>query len=73
PGVPPVDRARIFERFASGAGGRRGEHDGAGLGLAIVRAIAVAHGGWAWVGSRAGSGAKFVVEIPSRSPTGGTQ
>ncbi len=32
-----------FERFSRADGGRRG--GGAGLGLAIVRAIAVSHGG----------------------------
>ncbi len=39
PGVQETDRERVFERFASGAS------DGAGLGLAIVREVARAHGG----------------------------
>ncbi len=43
PGVPPEQRARIFDRFArtDGAVGT----PGSGLGLAIVRAIAQGHGG----------------------------
>ena len=43
PGIPPEDRARIFDRFVRGEGtqGTRGS----GLGLAIVRAIAQGHGG----------------------------
>jgi len=43
PGVPPAERERIFERFVrlDPSGGR----PGAGLGLAIARAIARQHGG----------------------------
>ncbi|MGE5225519.1 MAG: sensor histidine kinase, partial [Planctomycetaceae bacterium] len=42
-GIAPAEQERIFARFARGSDGRRGE--GAGLGLAIVRAIAEAHHG----------------------------
>ena len=64
PGVAASDRARIFERFARGsAAGRRS--DGAGLGLSIVRAIAVAHGGTVLLDSVPGRGATFTLEIPA--------
>jgi signal transduction histidine kinase len=43
-GIPAAERTRIFERFSRGRGGPR-RSDGAGLGLAIVEAIAEAHGG----------------------------
>ena len=63
PGVSEEDRSRIFERFARGnAAGNRS--DGAGLGLAIVRAIAVAHGGDVLLDSVPGRGATFTVVIP---------
>jgi signal transduction histidine kinase len=61
PGVPPEDRERIFERFARGNDQRRTE--GAGLGLAIVRSIAQAHGGD--VRLAPGPGARFELTLPA--------
>jgi two-component system OmpR family sensor kinase len=66
PGIPPEDHERIFERFARAPDGTRRE--GAGLGLAIVRAIAVAHAGRVEVHSRPGQGATFTVRIPVDQP-----
>ncbi len=62
-GVAPEDRERIFERFARAGSGRR-RSDGAGLGLAIVSAIAKAHGGAVELASRPGGGSVFTVVIP---------
>jgi two-component system, OmpR family, sensor kinase len=64
PGVPAADRERIFERFARSAGARRSE--GAGLGRAIVQAIAEAHGGRVELKSPPGEGAVFTIVIPMR-------
>lgn len=68
PGIANEDRERIFERFSRGRNTRRTSSDGAGLGLAIVRAIAEAHRGRLEVESPVGQGAKFVLFIPADQP-----
>jgi signal transduction histidine kinase len=72
PGIPPDQRAAVFDRFRRLDGGRARDAGGAGLGLAIVQAIAHAHGGRAWADAAPPGGARFVLEIPvrSRSPDG---
>jgi two-component system, OmpR family, sensor kinase len=64
PGVAAADRDRIFARFSRGSAAPR-RSDGAGLGLSIVQAIAVAHGGQVLLDSVPGRGATFTVEIPA--------
>ncbi len=66
PGIPPEERARVFERFARGsaAAGSRGTGDGSGLGLALVAEHVKLHGGRVWVEGRPSGGARFVVELP---------
>ena len=49
PGVPPEARARIFEEFGHADFSDAVRHDGAGLGLAVVRKLAAAMGGTATV------------------------
>ncbi|MGV7246753.1 sensor histidine kinase [Caballeronia sp. M23-90] len=60
PGVPQDDREEIFEPFVTGHAA------GSGLGLAVVREIAAAHGGRAFYEARS-TGACFVIEIPWRT------
>ncbi len=60
PGVPEPLRARIVERFVRGDGDRGGS---SGLGLAIVRSVAEAHGGTVELQSER-AGARFVVTLP---------
>ena len=64
PGIPPEDAERVFGRFArlDDARARTGE-EGAGLGLAIVRSTAEAHGGTVSLGD-ARPGLRAVVRLP---------
>jgi two-component system, OmpR family, sensor kinase len=62
-GIEPAEQARIFEQFVRGADSSR-RYRGAGLGLAVVRAIARAHGGDVSVESRPGEGARFTLRLP---------
>lgn len=64
PGVAEEDLPRIFDRFYRAAGAR--SKPGAGLGLAIVREAAEAHGGSASVESGA-SGARFRITLPAQA------
>jgi len=66
PGIPSDERDQIFRRFSRG--GNRRASDGAGLGLAIVRAIAEAHNGRVELDSAPGQGARFSVVIPIDQP-----
>ena len=61
----PADRLRaIFERFARLDEARSRDLGGVGLGLAIVQAIAQAHGGTVAVQSRPGGGSVFELLLP---------
>ena len=65
-GIAPDDQALVFRRaWRDGAPTTEGE--GQGLGLALVRQIAEAHGGTVSVASVPGHGASFVVWLPDRS------
>ena len=70
PGIPADERERVFERFHRTDGGRtRSSSGGAGLGLAIVRAIAEAHKGTVRVrDSDNGRGAAFELVLPGFDP-----
>jgi signal transduction histidine kinase len=62
-GVPEGALAQIFERFARADAARTRAKGGVGLGLAIVDAIAKAHGGRCTV-KNARSGATFALRLP---------
>jgi heavy metal sensor kinase len=65
PGFAPAVLEHAFERFSRGEGGREGS--GAGLGLAIVEAIAQAHGGHAHAANRSSGGADVWLELPGNA------
>jgi signal transduction histidine kinase len=71
PGIPPHSLERAFDRFTvlDDARARGSDAGGAGLGLAIVRATAIAHGGTAWL-ENAAPGLRAVVRLPLAGPPG---
>jgi two-component system sensor histidine kinase KdpD len=62
PGIPEAEREKVFEKFFRGQATR--PQGGAGLGLAIVRGIVMAHGGTVAVEARPGGGALFRMTFP---------
>jgi signal transduction histidine kinase len=64
PGIAPGEQALIFERFyrtgSAGAGGVQGT----GIGLALVKMVMAAHGGWVTLESRPGAGSTFELRFP---------
>lgn len=70
PGVPPAWRERVFEVFQRGAGQPADPHQraGAGVGLAVCRAIARAHGGELRLRARAHGGCAFECRLPVTDP-----
>ena len=63
PGIPAVDLPHIWDRLYRGDASRH--EKGLGLGLSLVRAVALAHGGNAVVDSKPGEGSIFTLRIPA--------
>jgi len=66
PGLPAHREEAIFEKFERGR--KESATPGVGLGLAICRAIVEAHGGTIRGETRAGGGARFIIELPRGEP-----
>jgi signal transduction histidine kinase len=64
PGIPLEVLPHVFERYFRVEGRVSGGPGGMGLGLAIARAIVLAHGGELTAESPRGSGARFVLRLP---------
>lgn len=62
-GIPAADVDSVFERFRSGPA--RGGPRGTGLGLTLVRAVALGHGGEVRVRSAPGTGSTFELVLPA--------
>ena len=64
-GIPAADIGHIFDRFTRVGKGRSRDTGGFGLGLAVVKAIAEAHGGSVEVRSSVGQGSVFELSLPA--------
>lgn len=64
PGIDPRDHEAVFQRYWSGDDSSLGSEGRSGLGLAIARQIAQAHGGELTVRSVRGAGAVFTIWVP---------
>jgi two-component system sensor histidine kinase KdpD len=65
PGVPPGAEHQVFQKLYRGPNARGA---GAGLGLAVCRGIATAHGGTIEAAQRSGGGATFRIWLPGGAP-----
>ena len=63
-GIPPESLDRIFEMFYRVNNSSSRQTSGTGLGLALVKDIALAHGGRVWVESTLGKGSSFYLSLP---------
>ena len=68
PGIPADQRERIFDRFHRTDAGRTRDSGGAGLGLAIAKAIVGAHGGTITAGVAPAGGARVAFVLPKWTP-----
>ncbi len=66
PGLPEADLERVFEPFVRSDDSRSRDTGGVGLGLAVVRAATMAHGGEIMLSNRDGGGLRATITLPCR-------
>jgi heavy metal sensor kinase len=71
PGIAPEHQDRVFERFYRVDKSRSREMGGTGLGLALVKWAAEAHGGRVELESEVGRGSTFRIVLPAEALPGG--
>jgi two-component system phosphate regulon sensor histidine kinase PhoR len=64
PGVPPGERQAVWEAFRRGRDAEASGAAGSGIGLAVVRELALQYGGGVQVAEAPAGGARFSVELP---------
>lgn len=67
-GIPQEALPQVFQRFYRAEGSRSREQGGAGLGLAIVESICLAHGAQVDVVSEPGQGSRFRIKLALADP-----
>jgi cell cycle sensor histidine kinase DivJ len=65
-GIAPEDQDRVALPFVQASSGLSRLHDGAGLGLSVVKGLAELHGGRMMLESRVGEGTCISIALPSR-------
>ena len=65
PGIPPVDRERVFQRFTRLDEARSRAGGGVGLGLAVVDRIVRHHDGSVMITDSPAGGARFKIMLPA--------
>ncbi|MEO1315815.1 MAG: ATP-binding protein [Pseudomonadota bacterium] len=73
PGIPPDQRLLLLEPFARAETSRARSTGGSGLGLAVVRSLAEAHGGSVSIDYAPNGGARLAVTLPLFQPGTGAQ
>ncbi len=68
PGIPPDERALVFEPFFRGRRALADQINGTGLGLNLVKKIVEAHGGTIRVQCHVPQGSEFIVRVPIAPP-----
>ena len=69
-GIPPEEQRKIFEKFYRAGRSETQGRRGSGVGLALVRHVAIGHGGRVTVESRPGKGSRFTLWFPIRGEAG---
>jgi two-component system phosphate regulon sensor histidine kinase PhoR len=72
PGIPQDEQRRIFKRFERGSATADRGIPGLGLGLALVKQFADAHGGQVTLDSAPGRGSTFAIGLPPAGEGDGT-
>jgi two-component system sensor histidine kinase GlrK len=72
PGIPPEDRAHVFEAFYTGRAAKSTAVKGTGIGLSVVLEFVSAHGGTIEIVDGEFPGAHFRITMPINSAEGGT-
>ena len=64
-GIPVAEQRRVFQKFVRGEDAKRAGIRGVGVGLALVKRVAEAHGGTVGLTSAVGAGSTFTLVLPA--------